>query len=186
METDEGLVRQARSGDRGAFEELVRRTTRLVYSRLYLETGDPHQAEDLVQETFMRAFRSIGQVDEPAGFRAWLLKVAQTVAIDAYRHGARLRRAEPKRVSQEVLGGLPAAGPDDPDQAGRREKVRQVLQSLPEEYRLPLTLRYIDGADCGTIQMQLGLSPGSLRGLLYRGLQLLRKAVKMEVPHESR
>jgi RNA polymerase sigma-70 factor (ECF subfamily) len=186
METEEGLVRQARSGDRGAFEELVRRTTRLVYARLYLETGDPHQAEDLVQETYLRAFRSIGQVDEPAGFRAWLLRIAQTVAIDSYRHGARQRRAAPPRVSQAALGDVPAPPADDPERADPRERARQVLNSLPEEYRLPLTLRYIDGADYPSIQMQLGLSAGSLRGLLYRGLQLLRKSVKFEVPHESR
>jgi DNA-directed RNA polymerase specialized sigma24 family protein len=52
--------------------------------------------------------------------------------------------------------------------------VLAILRSLPEEYRLPLTLRYIGGADYETIQMQLGLSNGALRGLLHRGLKLLR------------
>ena len=65
MDAELILVRRAREGDVPAFEELVRRTTRLVYSRLYLETGDPHQAEDLVQETYLRAYRSIRQVTEP-------------------------------------------------------------------------------------------------------------------------
>src|ERR1041384_8126368 len=93
MENDEGLVRRAREGDRGAFEELVRRTTRLVYSRLYLETGDPNQAEDLVQETFLRAFRSIRQVTDPKGFRSWLLTIAQSGAIDSFRRGWSIRRS---------------------------------------------------------------------------------------------
>ena len=64
--------------------------------------------------------------------------------------------------------------------------MRSVLQSLPEEYRLPLTLRYLDGADYETITQQLGLTGTTLRGVLHRGLQLLRKAVKQEIPHESR
>ena len=186
MEIDEALVRRARAGSREAFEELVRRTTRMVYARLYLETGDPHQAEDLVQETFLRAFRSIGHLTDPAGFRAWLMTISQSVLIDSYRRAGAIRRSPPPRASQEALENAPARAADDPGLADTREKVRLILQSLPEEYRLPLTLRYIDGADYDSIQMQLGLSPGSLRGLLYRGLQLLRRAVKQEVSHESR
>ncbi len=185
MEQEEGLVRRARSGDRAAFEELVRRTSRLIYARLYVETGDPHQAEDLVQETYVRAFRSIRKVNEPAGFRRWLLAIAESVAIDSFRRAGRRRRAEPPRRSQEVLENV-AAPVEDPGAAERREKVRAVLHSLPEEYRLPLILRYIDGADYGTIMIQLGLGAGALRGLLYRGLQLLRRAVKSEVLHEPR
>jgi len=114
------------------------------------------------------------------------MTIGQSVLIDSYRRAGALRRSPPPRASQEVLENAPAPAAEDPGAADTREKVRAILQSLPEEYRLPLTLRYIDGADYETIQMQLGLSPGSLRGLLYRGLQLLRRAVKQEVSHESR
>ena len=58
--------------------------------------------------------------------------------------------------------------------------MRDALQSLPEEYRLPLTLRYINGADYETITKQLGLGNGALRGLLYRGLKLLRSGLRTE------
>jgi len=186
MDIEEGLVRRARDGNREAFEELVRRTSRMVYAKLYLETGDPHSAEDLVQETYLRAFRSVGHLTDPRGFRAWLMTIGQSVLIDSYRRAGAVRRTPPKRASQEALENAPAPVVEEPGQADTREKVRAILQSLPEEYRLPLTLRYIDGADYESIQMQLGLTPGSLRGILYRGLQLLRRAVKQEVSHESR
>jgi len=186
MDNEEDLVRRARDGDRAAFEELVRRTSRMVYARLYLETGDPHQSEDLVQETYLRAFRSIRQVSDPRGFRAWLMTIGQSTLIDAVRRAGAQRRSPPPRASQEALEGVPAAEGEVPGAEETRAKVRTILQSLPEEYRLPLTLKYIDGADYDSIQLQLGLSPGSLRGLLYRGLQLLRRAVKQEVSHESR
>ena len=186
MEIEEALVRRDRDGSREAFEELVRRTSRMVYAKLYLETGDPHSAEDLVQETYLRAFRSVAQITDPSGFRSWIMTIGQSVLIDSFRRAGALRRSPPPRASQEVLENVPAPASSEAGIADTREKVRVILQSLPEEYRLPLTLRYIDGADYESIQMQLGLSPGSLRGLLYRGLQLLRRAVKQEVSHESR
>ncbi|MBI3854820.1 MAG: sigma-70 family RNA polymerase sigma factor [Planctomycetes bacterium] len=186
MELEEALVRRARDGNREAFEELVRRTSRMVYAKLYLETGDPHSAEDLVQETYLRAFRAVGHLTDPAGFRAWIMTISQSVLIDSYRRAGAIRRSPPPRASQEALENAPAPAADDTLLSDTRQKVRAILQSLPEEYRLPLTLRYIDGADAASIQLQLGLSPGSLRGILYRGLQLLRRAVKQEVSHESR
>ena len=171
------LVRNARAGDRAAFEELVRRTSRLVFARLYLETGDTHQAEDLLQETLLRAFRSLHELADPRGFRTWLLKIAQNTAIDAARNRLRQKRAA-------VVHSLNAAHAEVPDKRAQAEasaergelrgQVLAVLRSLPEEYRLPLTLRYIAGADYETICTQLGLTNGSLRGLLHRGLKLLR------------
>src|SRR5262245_23890835 len=185
-ESDETLVRQAQRGERAAFEELVRRSSRLVYARLYLETGDTHRAEDLLQETLLTAYRSLNQLAEPGKFRAWLLRIAQNAVIDAARHDQRKKRTpdadhQTPRVEQ----------PGDPvEQEETRQQVLAVLRSLPEEYRLPLTLRYLAGADYETIQMQMGLTNGSLRGLLHRGLKLLRtemqKALGDEFPHHGR
>ncbi len=186
MEADVALISRARDGDRAAFEELVRRSTRAVYVRLYLETGDTHWAEDLLQETFMRAYRALRDLVNPAGFRTWLGTIAQSVLVDAFRRKGAQRRAEPPRAPQEVLDGVAAPADATEDDSESRDKVRAILNSLPDEYRLPLTLRYIDGADYETIQTQLGLSPGALRGLLHRGLQQLRRVVKSaEVFHES-
>src|SRR5437016_10568213 len=86
------LVRCAKEGDRAAFEDLVRRVSRLVFARLYLETGDTHQAEDLLQETLLTAFRNLDQLSDASKFRAWLLRIAQNQAIDAARRGQRQKR----------------------------------------------------------------------------------------------
>jgi RNA polymerase sigma-70 factor (ECF subfamily) len=176
-DSDDALVRRAQGGDRAAFEELVRRTSRLVFARLYLETGDPHRAEDLLQETLLIAFRSLRSLAAPSGFRAWLLSIAHNAAIDAARRDLRKKRAAGPPADPGALDSVAGKGPRPPEQLEQEELRRQVLavlRSLPEEYRLPLTLRYIGGADYETIQTQLGLSNGSLRGLLHRGLKLLR------------
>src|SRR5829696_712736 len=95
--TDDELVGRSRRGDRAAFEQLVRRTARVVYARQYLETRDAHRAEDLVQETFLLAWRSIGKLEDSSGFRAWLLAIARSVATDAYRRETRRKRDGGKR-----------------------------------------------------------------------------------------
>jgi RNA polymerase sigma-70 factor (ECF subfamily) len=182
---DELLVRRAQGGDPAAFEQLVRRTARLVYARAYLDAPDRHRAEDLVQETFLVAWRRIGQVTEPAGFRAWLLTVARSVAADARRHeGRKKRRAADARSPDPSEPGAADAvadpAPTPAQSAERREehdRMLALLRGMPEEYSLPITLRYIAGADYDTIGRQLGLSNGSLRGLLNRGMAKLREAM---------
>jgi RNA polymerase sigma-70 factor (ECF subfamily) len=174
--TDEALVIRSQHGDRTAFELLVRRTARLVFSQLYLQSGDAHRAEDLVQETFLIAWRRIAQVTDPTGFRTWLLSVAHSAAIDAMRRDTRKKRTG-TRIGEAALGDLPAAGPSPPEaaeQAESRQRVLDVLRSLPREYQQVLMLRYIGGADYEQIGQQLHITNGSLRGLLARGMAMLR------------
>jgi len=181
IESEIALVRKARDGDRPAFEELVRRTSRLVFARLYLETGDRQSSEDLLQETLLTAFRRLRWLEEPKNFRSWLLTIAQNLAVDAARHDLRKKRSPGlsggRKPPEPVLANVPSQSPG-PEQEAEQEETRAavlaVLRSLPEEYRLPLTLRYIGGADYDSICMQLGLTNGSLRGLLHRGMKLLR------------
>src|SRR5712692_1609050 len=119
--SEEALVRSARGGDRAAFEELVRRTSRLVYARLYLETGDAHRAEDLLQETYLSAFRSLHRLADPAGFRSWLLTIAQNACLDAARRDSRLKRTAPPMSESPVS---PTPPPEDEIQ---REETRQQV-----------------------------------------------------------
>lgn len=174
-ETDTALVVRARDGDRAAFEELVRRTSRLVYARLYLDTGRVDRVEDLLQETFLLAFRSLRSLADANGFRPWLLTIAHNVLIDDARRLSRQKRTAPPTELHLKL--LPSPEPSPAEAAERselRQRVLSVLRSLPAEYQLPLTLRYIVGADYESIGEQLGLTNGSLRGLLHRGLKLFR------------
>jgi RNA polymerase sigma-70 factor, ECF subfamily len=178
---DQGLVRMAQTGDRAAFEELIRRTSRLVFARLYLETGDRHWSEDLLQETWLLAHRSLGKLHDPCSFRPWLLTIAQNVLADSVRRQTRLKRTAPPRADAGVLNTLPCpnSSPEkEAEEAEMHDQVLAVLRSLPEEYRLPLTLRYIIEADYETIETQLGLTNGSLRGLLHRGLKLLKSRLQ--------
>lgn len=173
------LVLRSQSGDRTAFERLVRRSARGVYARLYLEVGRSDRAEDLSQETFLLAWRSLRQLTDPDGFRPWLMSIAKSAVIDAARRDLRKKRtAGGSRVQEDVIGSITDHRSPPPSDGMQREEQRQrvltLLRSLPEEYRLPLMMRYLQGSDYETISRELGLSNGSLRGLLNRGMAMLR------------
>jgi RNA polymerase sigma-70 factor (ECF subfamily) len=174
---EQELAARSRSGDRAAFEMLVRRTGRWILARLFLQTGDVHRAEDLTQETFFTAWQQIANLDNPAAFRGWLWSIAQRKLLDAAKHASRRKRRSPLAPSGDLdavahPSATPIATADDQEQ---RQRAIEMLRSLPEEYRLPLALRYLGGADYQSISQQVALSNGSLRGLLQRGMALLRE-----------
>jgi RNA polymerase sigma-70 factor (ECF subfamily) len=116
------------------------------------------------------------------------LTIAGNVLTDAARRDLRQKRAAPPQAGPTALAQVQdkALPPDEQLVRGEmRARVLAVLRSLPEEYRLPLTLRYLTGADYETIQMQLGVSNGSLRGLLHRGLKLLQERLPPELREHS-
>jgi RNA polymerase sigma-70 factor, ECF subfamily len=161
------LVRRAQGGDRAAFEDLVRATARLVWASVYGLVKDRVWTEDVVQETFLRAWESIRELKEPGAFRGWLLTIARRLAW---------RRAE--LTGREDLvpdvreSPAPADTPEDPEEA--REKVQEALARLPERYRIPVTLHFLNGMEYGAISKLTGLANGSLRGLIARGAAKLR------------
>ena len=171
------LVNRSRRGERAAFEELVRQTARLLFARAYLETGDVHRAEDVVQETYLIAWKSIAQVTDASGFRAWLMSILHSVVVDSARREGRKKRSA-YRVGTEQIMRLTDTGAGPEESAAMledRTRALAILRSLPQEYREVLMLRYLAGADYDAIARQLALSNGSLRGLLHRGMKMLRE-----------
>jgi RNA polymerase sigma-70 factor (ECF subfamily) len=182
-ESEPALVAASQRGDRPAFEELVRRTARLLFARAYLETGDAHRAEDLVQETLLTAWRSIRQVTDPSGFRPWLMSILHSAVVDAQRRETRKKRGGPQK-RREGEGAFLRLADERPtpsesaERAEQRQRTLSVLRGLPSEYRQVLMLRYLAGADYDEISRQLALTNGSLRGLLHRGMVMLRAELR--------
>jgi RNA polymerase sigma-70 factor (ECF subfamily) len=156
-------VRAARGGSRDAFTQLIRRHARLVWAHLAGMVRDPAWVEDLCQETFLRAWKSIRTLQEDASFRAWLLSIARRLCWD-------FEQRERRRPGIEERAAPPGPGTDE----DRGERVRRALGELPERYRLPLALHYLEGMDYAEIGRQLGVTNGSLRGLMARGMKQLR------------
>jgi len=169
MDPDQELdrVRRSQAGDRAAFEELVRAYARLVWAHVYGMVRDPAYTEDVVQETFLKAWRALAELKEPGAFRGWLFTIARRLA---WRTAEVTGRTAP--MPEEAPEPVAPADPEDPEEA--REQVQGALARLPERYRLPVTLHFLNGLEYEAISRLLNMPNGSLRGLIARGTQKLR------------
>jgi RNA polymerase sigma-70 factor (ECF subfamily) len=187
LESEEtALAQRAIGGSRAAFDDLVRRTARSVYAELLVLTGDRDAAEDLVQETYLRAWKGIGNLAEAEKFRGWLYAIARTAVFDAHRSEGRKKRSTPVGVARSGPGSgtgdeTASAGSPPADAAAEHHESQaralDALAQLPALHRRALTLRYLDQADYARISRDLGISNGSLRGVLTRGLEMLRESL---------
>lgn len=164
MELD--LIRRAQAGDRTAYEDLIRAHARLVWASVYGWVKDPAWTEDLVQDTFLKAWESLKDLKQPEAFKGWLLTIARRLA---WRQSEISGRERPMPEFPERPAPLDLA---DPDEA--RDEVQKALARLPERYRIPVTLHFLNGMEYGAIEKSTGLANGSLRGLVARGVAKLR------------
>jgi RNA polymerase sigma-70 factor, ECF subfamily len=178
------VVQAARGGDRGAFAQLYELYAPVVHGIL-LATAQREEVGDLVQEVFLSALRGIERLERPERFAGWLATIARNCARDAHRV-----RHRTEELADD--GAPPAPGnPGTPRSNGElreledREETMHILElirGLPEAYRETLVLRLVEGLDGPRIARRTGLTPGSVRVNLCRGMKLLRE--RLEDSHE--
>lgn len=166
-------VQRARAGDREAFGDLYRRYARLAHGIL-LARMPAADVPDLVQEVFLVAYRKLGQLREPSSFVPWLATLARRTATDYHRSPD--RRLEP---AAEPPPGSSVA----PELTADGLAVFQALSRLPETYRETLILRLVGGLSGAEISAATGLTEGSVRVNLCRGMKKLRARLEGEA-HE--
>lgn len=167
---DLALVHAARDGDRRAFEGLYRRYQRMVHG-IVLARVPRGDAEDVVQEVFILVLRRIPDLREAASFGGWLAAIARNQARDFHR------RAQDTAELPADLAGGPAAD-------GDAEWILEIVRGLPEAYREPLILRLVEGMTGPEIAERTGLTPGSVRVNLHRGMKQLRERLAERTHHE--
>lgn len=174
MDTAEHAVyRAAIQGDRDAFERAIRLTSRGLFAIAYGVLQNREEAEDVVQDTFVKAWKSRWRVRDSAKLPAWLATIARHRARDV----ARKRKPEPLPENFESRELVEFEGTTG-ERADLDGEVRSALAQLPELHRVAVTLRYFEELDYGTIERTLGLTNGALRGILGRSLGLMRKRLK--------
>jgi RNA polymerase sigma-70 factor (ECF subfamily) len=170
--SQDAIYRAALQGDREAFEAVIRSASRNLFAIAYGILQNREEAEDVVQDTFVKAWKSRWRVRDSAKLPAWLATIARHRARDLTRK----RRPEPLPEEFESTETVEFQGAGQ--NADLDGEVRSALAQLPELHRIAVTLRYFEELDYGTIEQTLGLTNGALRGILGRSLCLMRKRLK--------
>jgi RNA polymerase sigma-70 factor (ECF subfamily) len=173
MDSNEhAIYRAAIHGDRDAFEMIIRSSSRNLFAIAYGILQSREEAEDVVQDTLVKAWKSRWRVRDPEKFPAWLSTIARHRARDL----ARRRRPEP--LPHDFESAETVEAPAAAENADLDSEVRAALSQLPELHRMAVTLRYFEELDYATIEQTLGLSNGALRGILGRALGVMRRRLK--------
>jgi RNA polymerase sigma-70 factor (ECF subfamily) len=171
---DEELVESAIRGDSGAFAALVRKHERAVYGILFSFCGERAEAEDLAQETFVTAYRSLSKLREKDRFSSW-------VAGIAYRKGRawRVRRAVRRSIWDRWLSRAPSPPHEDPSvEAGKAEdagRIVRAIEELPELERAAIVLRIQQGLSVPEIARLLEITLDQARRAFERGFATLKQ-----------
>ena len=183
--TDQEVVAEARAGRQAAYRELVRRYERPIFSLIYRMVRDRELAEDLAQETFVKALNAVESYRPEFKFSSWIFKIANNVAID------HLRRRELSTLS---LDGSPHAATPEAIQAtalqlGDRQEtaleelearelggeIEQAIATLRPEYRACILLRHVEGRPYEEIATMLDLPLGTVKTYIHRARNELRQ-----------
>ncbi len=162
--SDEELAHRAAIGDREAFSTLVRRYAGPVFGLCRRLLGDEAEAEDRVQEAFLKAYEHLDRYDPARRFAPWLFRIAQNACID----GLRARRAWGPLPDELPSAAAPPLGWEE------RDALDQAVATLPAKQRAVLHLKYAEGLSAPEIGARLDMTPGAVRIALHRAIHALR------------
>ena len=186
---EEQFIERLRRGDAAAFEQLVNERSGEIYGLLYRLTENSEEARDLTQETFLRAFQSIGHFRGDADLKTWIYRIAINQARNRWRWWRRRRRDSTVSIDSTDVDGRPtlvtalrATSSSDPEQATlareRESALRTALGSVRRIYREAVVLRDIEGFSYEEIAATLEISVGTVKSRLARGRQELRQKLE--------
>jgi RNA polymerase sigma-70 factor (ECF subfamily) len=180
---DAEVVARARAGDKDAFRVLVERHSRLVFGVAYRLTGNETDADDVVQETFLRAYRRLDQFEDRANFGSWLYRIAANCAYDLLR-GRRRHEEHLESAADEDGEAIPHTVPSNDPQPDRvvfgrevRHRVDAALQRMSVLERSAFVLRHFEGMSIEEIGRALSLDTSATKHSIFRAVKKVRRAL---------
>jgi RNA polymerase sigma-70 factor, ECF subfamily len=182
MSTDLAAVSRARGGDSDAFRLLVERHSRTIFKVAYRMTGNEHDADDVVQETFLRAYKQIGRFEERANFGTWLHRIAINCSLDLLRVRGRhdkhhIHESEDGEMSRTIETTDP-----QPDRlllsAELQKHVLAALERLSGNERTAFVLRHFEGMPVEEIGKTLGIQVNATKNTIFRAVRKLRESLE--------
>jgi RNA polymerase sigma-70 factor (ECF subfamily) len=176
------VLARARQGDSDAFRALVETHSRSVFRLAFRMTGNEQDAEDVVQESFLRAYRQLGRFESRANFGTWLYRIVSNCSVDLMRSKqARHDQVRGDSLDQEGAMELPAVDMPGPERIAEsaeiERRVQHALQDLSPLERAAFTLRHYEGRSIDEISATLGLGTSAAKHSVFRAVKKLRLAL---------
>ena len=181
-ESDLAAIARVRAGDGEGFRTLVDRHSRSVFRLAYRMTGNEHDAEDVVQETFLRAYKHLNRYESRSSFGTWLYRIAANYCLDLLR--VRKRYQDPRGPAEDEADAMLALPANEPAQdrmvfsAQVQEKISSALAQLSEQERAAFVLRHYEGFSIEEISGVLKIGDSAAKHSIFRAVQKLRKALE--------
>ena len=174
------VLDRARQGDSDAFRALVERHSRSVFRLAYRMTGNEQDAEDVVQESFLRAFKQLGRFESRANFGTWLYRIVANCSVDLMR-SKQARHDQVRGDSLDDVVEMPAVDAPRPERMAQsaeiQQRVQAALQALSPLERAAFTLRHYEGRSIDEISAALGLGTSAAKHSVFRAVKKLRIAL---------
>jgi len=183
-----GAIERARSGDSDAFRLLVEQHSHAIFRLAFRMTGNEQDAEDVVQETFLRAYRQLDKYEARSSFSTWLFRIASNYSLDLIRMRKRHEDRRERGTSEEhdILQVIPVDTPG-PDRivygTEVQQKVSAALNQLSAQERTAFVLRHFEGLSIEEIGEALGTGANATKHSIFRAVQKLRKSLEPVVGH---
>jgi RNA polymerase sigma-70 factor (ECF subfamily) len=191
-DADADLVAKAQAGELKAFDVLIRRHSQLIYRALAAILGNPDDAEDSMQDAFLKAFKYIGGFQGRSKFSTWLVSIARNTALERLR-GRKNEESLDEGTFDDDRNFRPRqvqAWQDNPEQTYSRSEMRQLVErgimGLPAKYRVVVMLRDVEQLSTEEVARQLGLSVPAVKIQLLRGRLMLREWLSPHFANVSR
>ncbi len=180
--TDVTAVSQARDGDADAFRFLVQSHSRAIFRVAYRMTANEHDADDVVQETFLRAYRQIERFEERANFSTWLHRIAINCSLDLLRARSRHDKHYGGDPSSEEMSAVIKTDDPQPDRlllsSELQSHVTKALERLSGNERTAFILRHFEGMPVEEIGKTLGIQVNAAKHTIFRAVKKLRESLE--------
>ena len=179
--TDVTVVSRARTGDPDAFRLLVERHSQPIFRVAYRMTGNEHDADDVVQETFLRAYRQLDRFEERANFGTWLHRIAINCALDLLGARGRMDRYYGGDPEDAEMNGMIRSEPEQDRlliSAELREQVAAAMERLSGNERTAFVLRHFEGMPVEEIGKTLGIQVNAAKHTIFRAVRKLRQSLE--------